>query len=100
MIVNTFNHRDTSRFPEADQFNPTAWTQGSAESSWSFNFFSHGPQACPGADLALRLGVAVLTAILGERSPAATGAKLGPQQPLPLTLDQSRVNFRLKQRHR
>ena len=32
MVVNTFNHRDTSRFPEADHFNPTAWTDGSAGS--------------------------------------------------------------------
>lgn len=99
MIVNTFNHRDTSRFPEADRFNPTAWTRGTAQSSWSFNFFSHGPQACPGADLALRIGVAVLTALLAERSPAATGAKLNPHQPLPLAFDQSRVNIRLKRRH-
>ncbi|OJZ64528.1 hypothetical protein BRW65_29000 [Mycobacterium paraffinicum] len=99
MIVNTFNHRDTDRFPEADRFDPTAWTQGAAHSSWSFNFFSHGPQACPGADLALRLGVAVLTALLGERSPAATGAKLDPYQPLPLTLDHSRVDIRLRRRH-
>ncbi|GAS89085.1 cytochrome P450 [Mycolicibacterium brisbanense] len=99
MIVNTFNHRDTSRFPEADQFNPTAWTREPTQSSWSFNFFSHGPQACPGADVALRIGVAVLTAVLGERSPTATGAKLNPHQPLPLTLDHSRVNIRLKRRH-
>ncbi|BBX41664.1 hypothetical protein X011_19535 [Mycobacterium tuberculosis variant microti OV254] len=100
MIVNTFNHRDTSRFPDADQFKPLAWIEGPAQSSWSFNFFSHGPQACPGADLALRLGVAVLTALLGERTPATTDATLNPHKPLPLTLDQSRVNFRLKPRHR
>ncbi|OBI16491.1 hypothetical protein A5712_25845 [Mycobacterium sp. E2327] len=99
MIVNTFNHRDASRFPEADHFNPTAWTEGPAGTSWSFNFFSHGPQSCPGADLALQLGVAVLTALLDERSPAATDAKLNPDQPLPLTLDHSRVNIRFKRRH-
>lgn len=99
MIVNTFNHRDVGRFPEADRFNPTAWTRGPAPSSWSFNFFSHGPQGCPGANLALQLGVAVLTALLEERRPAATGAKLDPYQPLPLTLDHSRVNIRLTRRH-
>ncbi|OBI07735.1 hypothetical protein A5679_10390 [Mycobacterium scrofulaceum] len=99
MIVNTFNHRDTSRFPGADQFNPTAWTQGPAQTSWSFNFFSHGPQACPGADLALRIGVVVLTALLGERNPAATGARLDPHRPLPLALDHSRVGIRFRRRH-
>jgi cytochrome P450 len=30
MIVNTFNHRDPGRFPDADHFNPTAWTEGPA----------------------------------------------------------------------
>ncbi|OYN75404.1 cytochrome P450 [Mycolicibacterium sphagni] len=100
MIVNTFNHRDTSRFPEADHFNPTAWTEGSAESCWSFNFFSHGPQGCPGADLALQLGVGALTALLRERSPAAAGVKLNPHDPLPLTLDHSRVQIRLTPRQR
>ncbi|WP_118915281.1 cytochrome P450 [Mycobacterium shigaense] len=99
MIVNTFNHRDTSRLPEADRFSPTAWTEGSANTSWSLNFFSHGPQGCPGADLALQLGAVVLTAVLGERSPTATGAKLNPHQPLPLTLDHSRVEIRLTPRH-
>jgi cytochrome P450 len=100
MIVNTFNHRDTSRFPEADHFNPTAWTEGSAKSSWSFNFFSHGPQGCPGADLALQLGAVVLTALLSERSPAATGLELNPHNPLPLTLDHSRLQIRLTPRQR
>ncbi len=99
MIVNTFNHRDISRFPDADHFNPTAWTEGSAKSSWSFNFFSHGPQGCPGADLALQLGAVVLTALLSACSPAATGIKLDPQNRLPLTLDHSRLQIRLTPRH-
>jgi cytochrome P450 len=100
MIVNTFNHRDTSRSPDADHFNPTAWTEGSAGSCWSFNFFSHGPQGCPGADLALRLGAVVLTALLSECSPAATGVELNPHNPLPLTLDHSRLQIRLIPRQR
>lgn len=91
--------RDIKRFPESDRFNPLAWTEGPAPSSWSFNFFSHGPQACPGADLAMRLRVAILTAILGERRPAASGATLNPHQPLPLTFDSSRVSIRLNRRH-
>ena len=81
MVVNTFNHRDTSRFPEADHFNPTAWTDGSAGSCWSFNFFSHGPQGCPGADLALQLGAVVLTALLSQRSPASTRCRTQPTRP-------------------
>jgi cytochrome P450 len=98
MIINTFNHRDTSRFPEADHFNPTDWTEGSAKSCWSFNFFSHGPQGCPGADLALQLGTVVLTALLSERSPAGTSLELNPHTPLPLTFDHSRLQIRLTPR--
>lgn len=94
MIVNAFNHRDSSRVPHADQFDPTAWTEGSAQASWSFNFFSHGPQGCPGADLAVQLGVAMLTVLLSERSLAVTGARLHPHKPLPLTLRDSRVRLR------
>lgn len=99
MIVNSFNHRDTDRWPAADRFNPSAWTEGPAAHSWSFNFFSHGPQGCPGADLALRLGAVVLTAILSERTPAVTGNQLHPNKPLPLTLDDSRLTVRLTPRH-
>lgn len=99
MIVNTFNHRDTNRWPEADHFNPDAWTRQPVNASWSFNFFSHGPQGCPGADLALRLGATVLTALLGERSPASTSAKLNRPQPLPPTLDHSRINIRFAPRN-
>jgi cytochrome P450 len=98
MIVNTFNHRDTYRFPDADYFNPTAWTEGSAKSCWSFNFFSHGPQGCPGADLALKLGAVVLTALLSERSPTTTGLELNPHHPLPLAFDHSRLQLRLTPR--
>ena len=98
MIVNTFNHRDGSRVPDADTFNPTAWIDGSAASSWSFNFFSHGPQGCPGADLALRLGVAVLVELLGDRNPVLANIKLDPSCPLPLTLDYSRLRIRFAPR--
>ncbi|WP_374026311.1 cytochrome P450 [Mycobacterium sp. HNNTM2301] len=98
MIVNTFNHRDTTRFPGADRFDPADWTEGAARTSWSFNFFSHGPQGCPGADLALQLGTVILTELLGERSPAATGARLNPDQPLPLALDHTRVEIRFTRR--
>lgn len=98
MIVNTFNHRDTTRFPGADHFNPADWTEGTADASWSFNFFSHGPQGCPGADLALQLGTVILTELLSERSPAATGARLNPDRPLPLALDHTRVEIRFTRR--
>jgi cytochrome P450 len=93
MIINTFNHRDKSRIPYADRFEPTAWVDHSADRSWSFNFFSHGPQQCPGADLALRLGVTFLAALLGDRHPDDTNILLDPAQPLPLTLNHTRLRL-------
>ena len=93
MIVNTFNHRDRSRFPFADRFDPTVWGDEAIRGSWSFNFFSHGPQECPGASLAVRLGVGFLTALLRDRTPAMARSSLDPRAPLPLTLDHSRVTL-------
>ena len=31
------------------------WSEGGAGEDWSFNFFSHGPQGCPGAGLSILL---------------------------------------------
>jgi hypothetical protein len=93
MIINTFNHRDQTRIPYADRFEPTAWTDHSADGSWSFNFFSHGPQGCPGADLALQLGTTFLAALLRDRQPYHTNIALDPRRPLPLTLNQSRLRI-------
>lgn len=93
MIVNTFNHRDQTRIPYADRFEPTAWTHHSAYSSWSFNFFSHGPQGCPGADIALQLGTNFLAALLRDRRPNNTSVTLDPLKPLPLALDQTRLRI-------
>lgn len=94
MVVNSFNHRDIACVPYANRFDPEAWTDGDAHTSWSFNFFSRGPQGCPGADLALRLGTAILTELLSGRSPTAPGTMLDPERPLPLTLDHTRIDIR------
>jgi hypothetical protein len=100
MIINTFNHRDRTRFSFADRFEPAIWTDQSTHSSWSFNFFSHGPQECPGASLALQLGVAFLTALLRDRTPAMTDIALDPRKPMPLTLDHSRLRLNITAREK
>ena len=87
LIYNLFNHRNRDRIPFADRFAPEEWVSGSAGEDWSFNFFSHGPQGCPGADLALFLGVAFLARVLGEGTPRLRGASLDPGSPLPHGLD-------------
>ncbi|CAM3265495.1 cytochrome P450 [Stackebrandtia soli] len=64
LIVNTFGHRDRRRVDYADDFLPTEWLDGgSAQSEMLFNGFGHGPQDCPGEELALSCGSAILAAV-------------------------------------
>jgi cytochrome P450 len=97
MIVNSFNHRDTARFAWADRLEPGIWL-GRAGPNWSFNFFSNGPQGCPGAQLAVQLGTAVLESILRDNDPVARGAKLDPGKPLPYFLNHTKLRIALTPR--
>lgn len=97
-IVNAFNHRDTARFAYADRFEPTVWLNGCAARSWSFNYFSHGPQVCPGADLVVLLGTTFLAAVLRTAEPVASAVSLHPGAPLPRTFHYSRCRIRLRLR--
>lgn len=86
MIYNVFNHRNADRIPYADRFAPGEWATGSAGSDWSFNFFSHGPQGCPGAGLSIFLGQAFLGELLSGYDLSLGGARLKPGD-LPKGLD-------------
>ncbi|MDT5009469.1 MAG: hypothetical protein QOH57_1086 [Mycobacterium sp.] len=87
LIYNVFNHRNRERIPYADRFSPGEWASGDAGSDWSYNFFSHGPQVCPGAGLSVFLGQAVLAHILDSATPEVSGTTLDPAKPLPHSLD-------------
>ena len=92
LIVNLFNHRNRDRIPYADRFAPTVWVDGDAADDWSFNFFSHGPQGCPGAGLSLLLGQAMLARFVAASSSLTLeGGILDPAKRLPHTLDASRL---------
>jgi cytochrome P450 len=93
LIYNTFNHRDRESHEFADRFAPEAWTEGDALEDWSFNHFSHGPQGCPGAGLALFIGKGVLATLLTERPIRLVEPELDPQRPLPHMLDFFRLRF-------
>ena len=86
LIYNLFNHRNRDRIEYADRFAPQEWLAGDAAGNWAFNFFSHGPQSCPGAGLSIFLGQAVLAALLGPSTPVLHGATLNPGR-LPHGLD-------------
>jgi cytochrome P450 len=98
LISNTFNHRDSATHRDADRFNPDAWTRGGASGDWTFNHFSHGPQRCPGASLALLLGSQVLAAVLREREPVLLRPRLQPRRPLPHMVDAFRVRVGVPRR--
>lgn len=96
LIVNAFNHRNRERVPYSDTFSPTAWTEGDAADNWLFNFFSHGPQGCPGAGLSILLAQALLGRLLASARPELSGAKLDPRKPLPHALDISGLTITLR----
>jgi cytochrome P450 len=87
LIINSFNHRNRKRVPYADRFAPEEWVSGDAGSDWQFNFFSHGPQGCPGAGMAAYLGQAMLAHLLWDGTPEVSGTDLSPAKPLPHSLD-------------
>jgi len=88
LIHNLFNHRNRERVPFADTFAPEEWAEGDAASDWSFNFFSNGPQGCPGAGLSIFLGTAFLARLATAGDPkVVSGPRLKPTAPLPYTLD-------------
>jgi cytochrome P450 len=98
LISNTFNHRDPERHVFADRLAPEEWTEGAAAEDWSFNHFSHGPQGCPGAGLALLIGKAVLAGMLRQRRLRLLEPKLESDRPLPHMLDFFRLRFAVEPR--
>ncbi|GAA4096197.1 cytochrome P450 [Nocardioides kongjuensis] len=88
LIPNLFNHRNSARIPYADRFAPEEWSEGTAGDDWSFNFFSHGPQGCPGAALSIFLGQAVLGRLLATATPTLeAGPRLSGDADLPYGFD-------------
>ncbi len=87
MIYNVFNHRNADRIPYADRFAPGEWSGGDAGANWSFNFFSNGPQGCPGAGLSIFLGQAFLAALVADQELTLNTAGLEASNSLPKGLD-------------
>jgi cytochrome P450 len=97
LIVNSFNHRDPA-LRNADVFAPDDWVTGDATSSWQFNHFSHGPQGCPGAGIAMLVGKAMLGTIVRDNEVAYQGPSLEAGKPLPHSLDYFSLKFTLTSR--
>jgi cytochrome P450 len=88
LIVNLFHHRDPERLGEAaDHCTPEGWIDGRFDEDWGLNHLSHGPQGCPGANLALLIGTATLAALLRRGSPRLAAGALSSDGPLPHMLN-------------
>ncbi|NMO04416.1 cytochrome P450 [Gordonia sp. TBRC 11910] len=87
LIHNIFNHRNADLVENADSFDPQRWVTGDAGSYWGFNFFSNGPQGCPGLHLSLFLGQAFLARLLSTRELVSKNADVRPTEPLPFGLN-------------
>lgn len=87
LIYSVFNHRNRDRIPDADWSSPGERASGDAGNDWSYNFFSHGPQGCPGAGLSVFLGQTVLAHLIDVGTPVVSGTRLDLTKPLPHSLD-------------
>jgi cytochrome P450 len=95
MILNTFNHRDPERVPDADRLVPGRWADGKRD--YRFNHLSNGTQDCPGGPLVLLLGKAVLARMLERFELKLEEPKLEPGEPLPHMLDFFSVRFEARE---
>ena len=96
LIVNVFHHRDPERLGDAaDRFTPQGWSDGTFAEDWGLNHFSHGPQGCPGANLALTLGTATLQAVARRATPVLQDKQLDISGKLPHMLDVFSLKFAL-----
>lgn len=93
LIPNLFAHRNAKLIPYADRFSPDEWVSGDAQDNWSFNFFSHGPQGCPGAGMSIFLGTAFLAELLSRARPKVRGVSMEPSKPLPYGMDLYSLEF-------
>jgi cytochrome P450 len=92
LVLAPFFHRDDQRLAEADRFAPHLWRDGTPPAG--IVPFSAGPVICPGRSLVQFLAASFLAAVLEHHDVRLiSGAPLGPDRPLPATLDPFRLRF-------
>lgn len=91
-----FFHRDDQRVPYANRFTPDLWLNEPARDHWPLIPFSAGPAHCPGKNLVLLVGSAMLSAVLADRAVwLQAPAWLNADRPLPGTLSPYGLRFKL-----
>jgi cytochrome P450 len=95
LVFTPFFHRD-AELPYADRFDPDIWLDGRADANPALVPFSAGPAVCPGRDLVQFCASTMLANLLrGHRFEQASGPVLAPDRPLPATLDNFHLRFKL-----
>lgn len=93
VVLLPFFHRDRTRLPYADRFEPAIWLDGRAAADPALAPFSGGPAFCPGRNLALF----TTSAMLAELVAGADFALLSRPRPepgrIPSTLDPFHLRF-------
>ncbi|WP_150244186.1 cytochrome P450 [Nocardiopsis quinghaiensis] len=96
LIVSSYFHRDSSRLPYADAFDPGIWLDGRAEDEPGILPFSYGPAGCAGVDMVPLAVSLFLRALLRGRNPArADAAGPLPATGLPASLNHFALRFSL-----
>jgi cytochrome P450 len=99
LIFAPFFHRDDQRLDYAHRFDPEVWLDPSVRENWPLIPFSDGPGVCPGQNLVLMLTTTMLANLIGNRDVELKKPKrLGPDKPLPGTLNNYGLRFELSPR--
>src|SRR4051794_29249055 len=97
MIVVPAFHRDDALLPFAHKFVPDIWLDGTAQQSPQLVPFSAGPAECPGRNLVLFVTSTLLAHMLNALSFELTSTPgLSPDKPLPMTLNQLTLDFKVQ----
>ncbi|WP_083922147.1 cytochrome P450 [Nocardiopsis halotolerans] len=96
LVVSSYFHRDPSRLPYADAFEPEVWLDGRAEAEPGIVPFSDGPAGCAGRDLVPLMVSLFLRALIRGRSLTRldAGGPL-PASGLPASLNHFTLRFSL-----
>jgi cytochrome P450 len=95
LVFTPFFHRNAG-LSYADRFDPDLWLDGRAAENPALVPFSAGPAVCPGRDLVLFCASTMLANLVRQHGfEQASGPVLAPERPLPASLDNFHLKFRL-----
>lgn len=96
LVFTPLFHRDETTVHDAHRFSPAGWMDDAASRNPALVPFSDGPGRCPGRNLVLLVTSSLLAALLQQqRFSLQNNAILDPDQPLPATLDNFGLHFRV-----